>query len=263
MKNKAFRCIGGLALGLLLAGQAAAYYGGTFSWSDPGGGYADWSRARMYQQTVDYNRKLAQRYSSRSSGKNSDKGSDKKEVAPKPKLNPSAYEYQPSAAVSAAVMEDFLNEFHAHAQKNGADAQTLADIRAMRNWGAMDLMRQQIKANGLPPDSLATAMTLWLAVNYGAIHQHEGTEKLNSGLYTQLRAAMSEDKTVLAMNDEQKQRAAEGMLWMTFVQIYAQAKLENDPQGRSEAAKLARQSLKSGGIDPDLMHITKNGLELK
>ncbi|WP_143326314.1 DUF6683 family protein [Vandammella animalimorsus] len=263
MKNKAVRCIGGLALGLLLAGQAAAYYGGTFSWSDPGGGYADWSRARMYQQTVDYNRKLAQRYSSRSSGKNSDKGSNKKEVAPKPKLNPSAYEYQPSAAVSAAVMEDFLNEFHAHAQKNGADAQTLADIRAMRNWGAMDLMRQQIKANGLPPDSLATAMTLWLAVNYGAIHQHEGTEKLNSGLYTQLRAAMSEDKTVLAMNDEQKQRAAEGMLWMTFVQIYAQAKLENDPQGRSEAAKLARQSLKSGGIDPDLMHITKNGLELK
>lgn len=258
MKNHNFGRVCGLALGLLLAGQASAYYGGTFSWSDPGGGYADWSRAQMYQQTVDYNRKLAQRGSSRSSGKSGDK-----KAASKPKLNPSAYEYRPSAAVSVAVMEDFLKEFHAHAQQNGADAQTLDEIRAMRSWGVMDLMRQQVKASGLSPDSLATAMTLWLAVNYGAIHQDEGTNVPNSGLYTQLRAAMSEDKTVLAMNDEQKQRAAEGMLWMAFVQIYAQSKLENNPQGRSEAAKLARQSLKNSGIDPDLMHITKNGLEVK
>ncbi|MDO4724492.1 MAG: hypothetical protein Q4A97_06985 [Comamonadaceae bacterium] len=261
MKNNAVWRVCGLALGLLLAGQASAYYGGTFSWSDPGGGYADWSRARMYQQTVDYNRKLAQRYSSGSSG-SSGKSSDKK-APPEPKLNPSAYEYQRSEAVSAAVMEDFLNDFHAHAQKNGADAQTLKNIRAMRNWAAMDLMRQQIKANGLPPDSLATAMMLWLSINYTAIHQNEGTDLPKSRLYTQLRAAMSEDKVVLAMNDEQKQRAAEGMLWMAFVQIYAMEKLGSNPQGRSEAAKLARQSLKSGGIDPDLMHITKNGLEVK
>lgn len=257
MKNKAFLRTCGLVAGLLFAGQASAYYGGTFSWSDPGGGYAEWSRAQMYQQTIDYNRKLAQR----GSGGSSKSGG--KKAAAQPKLNPSAYEYKPSAAVSTTVMEDFLNALYAHAQQNGADAQTLEDIRAMRNWGTMDLMREQVKANGLQPDSLATAMTLWLAISYKAIHQAEGTDAPNSGLYTQLRRAMSEDKTVLAMNDEQKQRAAEGMLWMAFVQIYAQAKLENDPQGRSEAAKLARQTLKDNGIDPDLMHITKNGLEVK
>lgn len=256
MKTKSLWRAGALAAGLLLAQQASAYYGGTFSWQDPGGGYADWSRAQMYQQTVDYNRKLAQRGSS---GKKN--GSTK--ASKKPALNPSAYEFTPSAAVSAAVMEDFLNEFYAHAEKNGADAQTLGDIRAMRNWGALDVMRDRLKAAGLNPDSLATAMMLWLQSSYSVIYESEGAELPKNGLLTQLQRAMSQDKSILAMNNEQKQRAAEGMLWMTFVQTYAQAKLGDDPAARREAAQLVRKNLLENGIDPDLMHITRNGLELK
>lgn len=255
-------CVAG-ALMACLSLPAHAYYGGTFSWSDPAGGYAEWSRARLYQDTIDYNRKIAQgRSSSRSSSGSKNKGSGNA-AKPAPAGDPKVYLYTPSPAVSEQVKKEFLDAFLQHAKANGVDAKGEKQIRDMHDWGAIELMRERIRKGGENPDSLATVMGLWLLINYSTIAAADGSEVPTTALVQQLQRTMSEDASTKAMSNEEKQRAAEVMLWLAFVQIVANAELGESEQAKAEAAKLARESLMSQGIDPDRMKITANGLEIE
>lgn len=198
---------------------------------------------------------------SNSSSSNSYKKSGKKKKQSQKK--PQAYQYQFSPAVSAEVEDAFIQSLLDHAKSHNAlDAAAEAKIRRMQSWNFIPTVRDTLRKKGSKQDSVAQAMAFWLLINYGTIHKAQDMSVETGNLVDQLETVMSKDAQMLAMNDADKQRIAENLLWLALVQIVVQEEAGNDPAALEAAAEQARNNLKSLGIDPSAMTIGKNGLAL-
>lgn len=194
-------------------------------------------------------------------GASSSNKSKKKQKAQK---NPQAYQYRFSQSVSEQFADEFVQTMLAHAQSRGElTADVEKKIRGMKNWNFVSHYRDGIIARNGNPDSLATALAFWLAINYGTLHQVEGMGVDTKALQDQLETSMSQDKKLLAANDAEKQRMAENLLWRALVQIVIQEAAGHDAGARQTVAQQARDNLQSIGIDVDSMRIGKNGLQLQ
>lgn len=198
-------------------------------------------------------------------GTSTSKKKKSRKKAAKPKVNPKAYEFRWSEDLSRSISRGFIDAMRDDARKRGAlDEATAAQLDSMLQWGVPDLMRKSIRKEGYNPDSLATAMSFWLAINYRTIHNAEGkSTPPYRKLLEQMQVEMSRDPKMLAMSDSERQQTAEVMLWMAFMQIMVQEDAGNDPEKMRQAADTARSSLLEAGIDPANMTIGKQGLQMR
>lgn len=193
-----------------------------------------------------------------------DGSSSKKKRAAKPKKNPAVYSYTYSAQVSKTFEREFIDAVIARARDNNAlTADVEAKIRGMENWNYISSIRNTFQSRGHNPDNIATALAFWLAITYGTIHNIEGTSVNTDALQDQLEIAMSQDKDLQSQDDTQKQRIAENLLWNAAVQLLLLEEAGNDASARQGVAQLARDNLKSYGIDPDAVKIDSSGLQLR
>ena len=176
------------------------------------------------------------------------------------KANP---EYHYSEAISVSVRNEIAYQF----TRNSLLDPT-AKAQVQQNFENTDLMAklEPVFADmGYPVHSVATALSAWLLVNYGIIHDTPTTETQNAAVYAQIATLLTGLPEIAAANDAEKQRLAEGLYWIATLQQYAYEQAQAGIPGYSQAmiANDARHTLSNFGIDPDALQLDDNGFSLK
>lgn len=178
-------------------------------------------------------------------------------------LNPDTYEYRHSPQVSAQVREEIMRHLIVHGYNKGLmDYEREAELRA--TLGQTDLVAvvaRELDARGYNPNSLATAVAYWLIVNYNIIHGTSSTDHQEAAVLRQAQILLSRQPDMASVSDSEKQRMAEGMIWIASLQQYAYELAQQGAPGYDlgDVIADAHSALMTYGIDAYRLRLTANG----
>ncbi len=172
------------------------------------------------------------------------------------------FRYAP--AVSARVRDDIIQMLVDVGKRQGTlDAVGEKNLREA--LGKVDIVKSiggALQAKGYPLHSVATASAYWLVINYEIVRGVQATDAQNAAVLRQMQQRMAATPEMARMSDEQKQRAAEGMLWIGTLQYqnHQQAKQGTPGYDMQAVVADARQALADFGIDADRLNLSAEGL---
>lgn len=174
-----------------------------------------------------------------------------------------AHVYRYSEAVSVSVRNEIAYQF----TRNSLLDPT-AKVQVQQNFENTDLVSklQPVFADmGYPVHSVATALSAWLLVNYGIIHDTPTTDVQNAAVYRQISTLLARLPMMTEMEDAEKQRIAEGLYWIATLQQYAYEQAQAGIPGYSLSviASDARHTLHNFGLDADALHLDDTGFSLQ
>lgn len=173
------------------------------------------------------------------------------------------YEYTPSEAVNISTRTEIAHWFD---QNLLQPPEIKAELR--QHVMATDLMaalKPELESRGYEINSVASAMTLWLIVNYTIIHDAEVSDAEARALYRQIEQLFATLPDFERGSDAEKQRMAEGLYWTSVLQrhTYEQAKAGMPGYDLGVIANESRRILQAYGLDLDRLEIGEHGLGLR
>lgn len=178
--------------------------------------------------------------------------------------NPKAYEFAYSPQISMKVRDEVIQELVNLGKRKGTmDAKAEQQLRA--HFGNIDLIKSlepTLKAKGYNINSTATGLAFWLLTNYSIIHGITTTDTQNNAVLKQMQERISATPALADMNDAQRQRTSEALIWFASLQQYAYEEAQKGSAGfdMKTTTDDARQALKSFGIDADRITLTDQGI---
>lgn len=122
---------------------------------------------------------------------------------------------------------------------------------------------EQEAAKDHHPNDLAEAMTFYVAVNYGVLHNGQmPNDKQTDGLYRALRDALASVSAIQQADDRQKQTVYEAFVSLGLFTLagYQQGAHEQKPDTRDTFRKLAAMNLHDLlGLPADRLRLTADG----
>ncbi|MDO5090327.1 MAG: hypothetical protein Q4D61_02165 [Cardiobacteriaceae bacterium] len=183
--------------------------------------------------------------------------------APAASVDHKLYEYTPDEAVSISVRTELAHWFEQHLLE---DAETKATLRThLMDTDLVALLAPEVEKYGYPANSVASAVTLWFAVNYGIVHDVEVSDAAIRALYRQITALFATLPDFERGTDAEKQRMAEGLYWAAALQrhAYEQAKAGMPGYHLDAIAEESRRIMQRYGIDLDALQLTDEGVVRK
>lgn len=166
--------------------------------------------------------------------------------------------------INAKVVETVLNMFRKSGQLT---REREAEIR--KNFGSRDVSQtfsKQISNAGMQPHDMVTALTMYAMIGYDILSDGRGTSAAqNRALNTHLKSAFAQTPEIAKMNNAARQRFAESLYWLAYLQGVDFALAQKGTPGKSTAEIKAdvRRAMKSFRIDPDVYALTAQGLVRK
>lgn len=232
-----------------------------------------WHLNDAYRRNMEDNRKRYEdltrndrkRSSSSSSRRSTGSTSSARNTSTRP-ATPNAHRYTSSAQVTREINQQMIQSLRSQMRRNGSlNATAEQGLASLENAGLVGQMRQALRQDGYEPDSVATAMALWIVVNY-AISRQMDTETLRGlrahGLVRQLQESLAGDSDMAGKSAAEKQRMAEMLYWIGSLRLamYHNAQQQGDRQGVASLVADARTSLSETGVQN---HIRRDGNRLE
>lgn len=169
------------------------------------------------------------------------------------------YEYAPSEAVSISVRTEMA---HYIAQDPLLNDTLRNDFqRYFADTDLMTAIAPEIARRGYPVDSVATAMTTWLLVNYEIIHDVAVTPAQAEGVYRQITGLFATLPDFQTATDADKQRMAEGLYWIAHLQKFANDQAKTGKAGftQEDVMRQSRAIFKEYGLLLDQLKLDDTG----
>lgn len=183
-------------------------------------------------------------------------------VAPAPAAQGSGNTYTPDINVSVQVKGDIIKQLQAIGAANGMSAeqsQVLAD--GLQQADLVGETWKALEGMGYPRNSLDTATAYWILMNWDIVQGRESSPAAYQGAYRQIVAHFADNPHLKAMGAQEKQYAAEIMIWLAGLQgtLFQEAQKSGNSSAMTAAAQDARSALSQFGMDVDKLQLTDQG----
>lgn len=177
-------------------------------------------------------------------------------------------EFKSSPQISAQMRETVLKALLDAARSNGK--YTAAVEKQLRDTiGKTDIMKTYaptLQSKGYKVNNLATAVTVWVMTSFGIIQGTDTTDAQDKAVFNQFQRAMSANAAIKKLSDADKQKAAEGLMWLTAFQYndYQQAQKGAAGYDMDKVVSQTKELLNTYmHIDADQIRVTDTGLAAK
>lgn len=173
------------------------------------------------------------------------------------------YEYTPSEAVNISTRTEIAHWFDQHLLQ---EPDVKAELRRhLMETDLIALLQPELESRGYEINSVASAMALWLIVNYTIIHDVEVSDAHAHALHRQLEHLFAGLPDFERGSDAEKQRMAEGLYWTAVLQrhTYEQAKAGMPGYHLEAIANESRRVLQTYGLNLDQLEIGEHGLGVR
>lgn len=182
------------------------------------------------------------------------------------KTQTGAHRYKHSSAISREIHTEMIALVKSRLQKAGAlTPQAQSELNQLSKRDLLGELRRALANDGYEPNSLATALSTWVTVNYGIIKRSDMTSLQAHGLVNQLATALDSETSLAQMSSADKQRLAERLYWLSTVQMgmYLEAQRTGNSTHLNALTKDAHSSLSAVGLSANQLGIGSRGLELR
>ncbi len=182
-------------------------------------------------------------------------------------VSDAALTYKPSSKVSSDLRNTMINISIARTQKNGTFTPALE--KGVRDiFGKIDIAAEYqklLKPKGYNVYNVATATTLYIVSAFEILDDMQTTDATDKMAYDQFKRAFAAVPAVAQMTDEDKQKFAEALMWLTALQTneFVQAKKGTKGYRLENVRDSVKTALKSFNIDSEKVQVGKKGLEVR
>ena len=176
--------------------------------------------------------------------------------------------YKPSSKVSTELRNTFVNTLVAEAKKRGSLTPT--NEKQLRDgFAKVDIAAEYQKAlgpKGYEVTNIVTAMTVYVVQSFQVMDDLTTTsDELDRATYEQFKKAFSKVSALGKMSDAEKQKFAEGLLWLAAFQDndLVQAKKGTKGYTLENVKESVKSTLLGFKIDPDKIQLGEKGLEAR
>ncbi|GGJ32179.1 DUF6683 family protein [Deinococcus roseus] len=168
--------------------------------------------------------------------------------------------YQPNAKTTAAVEQQILKTLLAKAPGKETEIKNL-----LKQANVVPNVRKAIQGLGYDPNELAVSLTLWVNTSFGQLEDRDTTDAENAAVLKQFRSAVQNAAGLKKLSNEDRQKTAEMLMYMTFFQsVDVMAAQQNKPGYDLETVKASiAENLKRFDLDPELYTVTETGIGKK
>ncbi|WP_216326659.1 DUF6683 family protein [Deinococcus aestuarii] len=175
--------------------------------------------------------------------------------------------YQPSPRVSSELRTQFVNGLITGAKQGGT--LSAANERQLRDGLArVDIAAEYgklLKPRGYDVYNVATALTLYVVSSFEVLDGVQTTDAQDRATYEQFRGALLTIPGVARMTDADKQKFAEGLMWLTAFQSndVEQAKKGTPGYSLEKVRAQIKGTLQGFRLDPDRIRLGEKGLQAR
>lgn len=175
--------------------------------------------------------------------------------------------YKPSPKVSNELRALFVGQLITGARQNGT--LSAANERQIRDgFARVDIAAEYgklLKPRGYDVYNVATALTLYVVSSFEVLDGVQTTDAQDRATYEQFRGALLTIPNVARMTDTDKQKFAEGLMWLTAFQSndVEQAQKGTPGYDLGKVKAQIRSTLQGFKLDPDRIRLGEKGLQAR